>query len=83
MLFGIQYKSGDDKVFEVEFTVDAETEEQGWMAANEEATRLTNETGMHHWVDGMIVWQEDVPDDQFNLLVNMLVGIENGTPTVH
>ena len=72
MLFGIQYRKEDGRLFELDFSVDAETEEAGWKAAEEEAKRLTKETGIEHTADGMIVWREEVPDEHIEFYKEMM-----------
>lgn len=80
MLFGIQYRKEDGRLFEVEYAVDAESEKSGWEAAHEEARRLTEENGTEYWVDGMIVWQEEVPDEQMNFFEGI---VSNGPSKLH
>lgn len=78
MLFGIMYKDEEGLLFEKEFSVDVETEEAGWAAAHEEAQRLTEEEGTYHWVDGMIVWSEKVPNGLMNLYEQVIEGQRDG-----
>lgn len=78
MLFGIMYQDEEGFLFEKEFSVDIESEEDGWNAAHEEAQRLTEEKGLYHWVDGMIVWSEEVPDELMNFYEQVIESQKDG-----